>query len=357
VTLKALAKDADDRYQSAREMKADITRVLAGQQATAVVPRVREEATAATRAVPMMAGGAATQVAPPVPPPTAMAPEGLATHPADPDEEEERKPRVGLAVAITAAIILVLGLGAYALYSILTPDTPTVQTVAVPNVLTFPQKLAVEQLEGSDLKAEIKKVNGKDDETKGTVTEQNPVADTPVDPGSTVTITVNVGPETGKIPTNLKGKSKDEVREQLEDAGFTNVDLKEAEQEDPDTDPDEVISVSPKEGTTVAKEAKITVTYATGKSPVPNFSGLSEDRAREDAKTAGFDEIEVVEEESNEHPVGTVIRQNPEAGKVVDRTQPIRLVIAKAVPQPTPTPVPPSTPPVTPTPTPSVTPS
>ena len=56
VTLKALAKDAADRYQSAREMKADITRMLSGQQATAVVPRVNED-------------GSPTQVAPPVPPP------------------------------------------------------------------------------------------------------------------------------------------------------------------------------------------------------------------------------------------------------------------------------------------------
>src|SRR4051812_42140541 len=39
ITLKALAKNAADRYQTAREMKSDISRVLAGQQATAVVPR------------------------------------------------------------------------------------------------------------------------------------------------------------------------------------------------------------------------------------------------------------------------------------------------------------------------------
>jgi len=358
VTLKALAKDPADRYQSAREMKADITRVLAGQQATAVVPRVRDAATAATLAVPVMAGGS-TRVAPPVPPPpTAIAPQPAAAPPPGPDEDEERKPRVGLAVAITAAIILVLGIGAVALYSILTPEAPTVQTVVVPDVRTYTEAQATEQLEGRELKVEVKKVNGKDDDTKGTVTAQDPVADTAVELGSTVTITVNVGPETGKIPGDLRGKDKDTVEQELEDAGFTNVDLKEAEREDPDTEPDEVISVSPKEGSTVAKEAKITVTYATGKSPVPDFTGLSEERARADAEAAGFDSVEIDEEPSNEHPVGTVIRQNPDAGKVVDRTTDIRLVIATEVPEPTPTPTPTPPPPSeSPLPSPSTTPS
>ncbi len=97
------------------------------------------------------------------------------------------------------------------------------------------------------------------------------------------------------------------------------------------------------------------MTYATGKSPVPNFIGSSEQRARDDAEAAGFDSIQVVEEETNEHPVGTVFRQNPDPDKVVDRTADIRLVLAKAVPEPTPEPTP--TPPPVPTPTPSVTPS
>ena len=338
VTLKALAKDAADRYQSAREMKADITRMLAGQQATAVVPRVNED-------------GSPTQVAPPVPPPPTD--EALEL---DPDEDEERKPRVGLAIAITAAIILVLGLGAYALYQILTPEEPTVRIVVVPDVRTYTEAQATEQLEARELKVEVKKENGKDDDTKGTITAQDPVAETEVEVGTTVTVTLNVGPETGKIPSGLEGKDKDDVERELEDAGFTNVELKAAEKEDPDTEPDEVTNVSPKEGATAAKSAKVTVTYATGKSPVPNFSGSSEQRARDDAEAAGFDSVQTEEEETNEHPVGTVFRQNPPAGKVVDRTADIRLVIAKAVPEPTPPPQE-STPVVTPSPTPSVTPS
>ena len=84
--------------------------------------------------------------------------------------------------------------------------------------------------------------------------------------------------------------------------GFTNVELKAAEEEDPDKEADEVISVSPKEGATAAKSAKVTVTYATGKSPVPNFIGRPSSAPATMPKAAGFDSVQVVEEETNERP-------------------------------------------------------
>ena len=351
VTLKALAKDPADRYQSAREMKTDITRVLSGQQATAVVPRVDQDAMATRRATVMAA--TQTRIAPP-PPPTMLA-TMADTDEEEPEEEEERKSRVGLAVLVTAIIVLVLGGGAFALYQVLTPDQPKVETVEVPIVLTYTEKQATEQLEARRLKVEVKRVNGKDDDSKGTVTDQDPKGGVAVPVDSTVTITLNAGPKTGKIPEDLVGKDVDDVTNDLDEADFTNVDTKAAKEEDPDTDPNEVLSVSPKSGSTAALDTKITVTYATGKSPVPDFFGLVESRAVDLARESGFSTPEIVTEVSAESPAGTVIRQNPPKGKVVDRTAKIRLVIAAAPPPPTTAPPSPSiTPPtVSPSPTPS----
>jgi beta-lactam-binding protein with PASTA domain/tRNA A-37 threonylcarbamoyl transferase component Bud32 len=335
VTLKALAKDAADRYQSAREMKADITRVLSGQQATAVVPRLDQDAMATQRAPAMAASQ--TRVAPPPPPPPTMVAPGVADGYAEeePEEEEERKSRVGLAVLVTAIILLVLGGGAYALYQLLTPDRPQVQTVEVPALLDYTEKQATEQLTANRLKVEVKSVNGKDDDTKGTVIDQKPKGGEVVPINSTVTITVNAGPKMGKVPDGLVGKDLDVVKNELEDAGFTNIDTKAAKEEKPDAEQDEVLSVSPKSGTSAALGAKITVTYATGKSPVPNFVGSLESRARDIAKESGFDSVEVVTEPSTATAPGIVIRQNPPTGKVVARSTRIRLVVTAAVPPPT----------------------
>src|SRR6185295_13948351 len=90
VVLKALAKDPADRYQSARDMKADITRLLAGQQtaaqqATALVP-------VAGAAVAGNGYDDPTRV---VGPPTGMPPAGLEEE--YEEEEEPQKSRVGLA--------------------------------------------------------------------------------------------------------------------------------------------------------------------------------------------------------------------------------------------------------------------
>ena len=316
VTLKALAKDPADRYQSAREMKADISRVLAGQQATAVVPRV---------VAPLVASRTPQDTPTRVvgPPPV------LPTHGANDDWAEERKSRVVPAVLITLLSLLVLGVGGYALFRLLSgPSTPVVAQVAVPNVLTYTEQQARDRLAESKLLADVKRENG-DAKTAGTIIGQNPIGGAQVDQNSTVTLTLNEGPKTADIPDGLIGKDVDDVTKALDDAGFTNVASVKAKSEDPKTKPNEVLSVSPKSGTTTPLDAKVTVTYATGKSEVPDFTGLTEERAIEQAKLSGFNKPTFVQKESTQ-PAGTVIAQSPSAGKKVDRDTAIQLTLAMA---------------------------
>ena len=352
VVLKALAKDPADRYQSAREMKADITRLLAGEQTAAQLT---------TAVVPMAAGAMAanaydtpTRVAGP---PTVAPPEELGEE--EYEEEEPRKRRVGLAILIGALIVLALGLGGWALYRVFNPATPAVEKVEVPNVLTYTEQQARDQLTARNLQVEVKTQNG-DEETKDTIIAQDPVANTEVDVGSTVVITLNAGPQTGTIPEGLVGQDVKDVEGALEDLKFTNVQRSKAKSEDPDTRPGEVISISPREGSTVPLDSKITIRYATGKSEVPDFDGLSRAAAIREARDAGFGEPVFSERESSQ-PAGTVIGQNPDAGATVDRDTTIRLTLATSPspPEPPPTTNAPTEEPTTtkPSPTPTETPT
>jgi eukaryotic-like serine/threonine-protein kinase len=340
VVLKALAKDPADRYQSAKEMKDDISRLLAGQQTTAQQ---------ATSVVPLAAGAMAanayddaTHVATP---PTFVPPAGPEGPEEEYEEEEPRKSRVGLAILVTALIVAALGLGGWGLYRMLNPNNP--DTVEVPLVVGLSEEDAQTQLTNSQLTVEVKKVNG-EEEGKGQVTAQDPLENTVVPVNSKVTITVNDGPKTATIPKDLVGQDRKDAEASLKDLGFSNVQANKAKSEKSNTQPGEVISISPKEGETVPLDTKIVIRYATGKSEVPDFEGVSRAAAVRIAHNAGFDDPSFVERQSSQ-PAGTVIAQNPPPGANVDRDTTIRLVLAAAPapPEPPPTTKEPTEPPTT----------
>ncbi|HQE31114.1 MAG TPA: Stk1 family PASTA domain-containing Ser/Thr kinase [Propionibacteriaceae bacterium] len=337
ITLKALAKDPWQRYQSAKEMRDDIGRLLAGQPVLAAPP-------VAAAVVPDPVAEAATQVVPAtmiaVPSPV------TATNPVIPVTdaprravayEERPRSRAGAAFVVTLALLLVVGLiGGFWRLNRPQPPAP-VAKVMVPQVMSMTQQNATQTLESSNLKPEVKNVEGPDDATVGTVTNQLPIKGVEVEKGSTVVITINVGPSKGTIPAGLMGQDKDAVVKALQDLGFTKVTAVAATTEPVTAQANKVTELRPAEGATIAKTTPITVTFATGKSKVPNLAGYSQDTAITTAQAAGFAKYKVVEEESTAQAAGRVLRTNPPADTLMDRTAELTIVVAKAIPSAAPT--------------------
>jgi serine/threonine-protein kinase len=324
ITLKALAKDPADRYQTAGAMRADIGRLLAGQEVTARAPMIP---------VPVAIGsGAPSNEAT-----TVLAAEDHHTASRSYEEAKPRR-RWGLLAFVIALLLVATGVGIYYLV-----NANRVETVSVPWVVDRKESEATEILIQAKLQPRVVQVTGPDDTSKGRVTKQS-LFDTTVQIGTEVVITVNVGPTKGVIP-EVKGMNRDDAIKTLNDNGFANVTPLPAPNEPVTAKAGEVTGIDPAAGASVTLDTPITLYYASGFGQVPNFKGLTQDEAIQTAKNNGFTKIDFTEAEST-LPVGTVFEQTPGAGSNVKRTTVIHLKLAKA---------PPTTPPTSPSPTPSPT--
>ena len=317
ITLKALAKDPADRYQTAGAMRADIGRLLAGQEVIARMP-VPVPARASAVASPSPATDATTILA-------------ADDHHAAARVYKEQKPprRRGLLVFLLALILLATGVGVYYLV-----NANAVETVSVPWVVDRQSDEAQETLIQAKLKPRVVQVTGSDDTTKGRVTKQS-LSNQTVQVGTEVVITVNVGPTKGVIP-NVLGMPRDDATKTLNDSGFANVTPMPDPNEPLTAKANEVTKIDPADGASVTLDTPITLYYATGMGVVPLLTGLSEEDARRVAKNSGFSKV-VVEKVESANTVGIVFEQTPPVGSTAKRTTTIRLKIAVALPTAPPT--------------------
>jgi eukaryotic-like serine/threonine-protein kinase len=328
ITLKALEKDPERRYQSAKEMRDDIARLLAGLSPTAQLPMVPvpEAPVAATALAPV--------VDPVISPlTTTTAPQrAFPESPESPHwEPRRRQSRTGLVLGIIAAVVVI---GVVVGLAIWWNRPPTIPQVAVPQVLSMTEKNATDTLVTAKLHAVIVSVEGPNDNTVNTVVKQDPSQGVKVNEGSDVTITINVGPAKLKIPTGLTGQNKDAVLTALTQAGFTKVTVVAATTEPPTSVKDTVVSINPAEGAEVAADTPITVTCATGQSPFPNLIGYDENTAIQKAKDAGFGTVSVVTQvpgpSDASQPAGRVFKTDPVADTVTDRSKKVTIYVALA---------------------------
>ena len=136
--------------------------------------------------------------------------------------------------------------------------------VNVPTVKGLSQKDAEEKVQKANLYTDIKKVYSNVVD-KGYVVDCSPGEGTEQQIGTKITLFISDGPEgeTVQIPTKLIGKTKDEVKAELEKLG-----LKTEISEQPSTEKrDVVFNLEPYEGNTVQKGTLVTIYASNGKLP------------------------------------------------------------------------------------------
>lgn len=300
VTLKALAKDRETRYQSAVEFRADLDAFLAG------------------RPISLGAMAAATQVMNPeqgtqLMSPTAVSPLEEALDAEDEEDEGDGKKKktwiiwvvVGAVLAIIAIVLLILALNR---------DEEPAQ-VPVPQVVGLAEAEAKIKIEAVGLEF-VREEAFSSAAEKGKVTKVDPNEGVNVDQGSEVTVTIGTGPDTVSVP-NLTGRTQEQARALLEEQGLNpgNVSTRDTDASSYKIPADSVISTDPEADTAVKAGSTVNLIVSSGKVTVRSVVDDNVDDATSYLKSLGL-EVSTTEVQDSNKSDGTVIEQSPGAGAV-----------------------------------------
>ena len=343
VILKGLAKNPDERYQSAAEFAQALVSVVRPGEETVV-----QDAAMTTAFVPSATTASLGEdYAPYTTSITEASVEdgglnGFFEYEDDEelyDDEEyaeydESSPRkrawVRFLVGTLIAALLVFSVGSVLYYQNKLNEVPQ---VPVPAVVNVSRDDAENQLRNLGFVLEYRQ-GYSDNVKKGDVISVEPGVGSTVNKGSTVVVTVSSGPEKVKLPDNLQGQSEAYVRNALKDLGL--VDGRVSTVESASVPAGMVVELSPEKGSTDDKGAQtveagstVNIVLSSGKVKVPSLVGLTKDQAI--AALTAQDvllntNIETVQ--TNERPAGTVLSQSSAAGTLVAQNSTVTIRVA-----------------------------
>ncbi|HEY5555033.1 MAG TPA: Stk1 family PASTA domain-containing Ser/Thr kinase, partial [Cellulomonas sp.] len=259
ITLKALAKDRDDRYSSAAEFRADLESAARGGRVSA--PPVSAFAVGALASgpatqvmAPASAASASTQIvpaggspwAPTTPGSTGVLPQSYRT-----DDDEPPRKRWLLWTLVVIAVIAIGGM--VALLAANAYKTQVPDTVKVPTVANLTEAEAKSKLAAADLTFD-RQAEASPTVVAGNVTQTYPVEGTAVAKKSSVKVWISTGPDSVKL-TDLAGLTQDQARSQLKDLGLTVGNVTPVD--DPAQPQGKVISTTPPAGSPVPANSAV----------------------------------------------------------------------------------------------------
>lgn len=323
ICAKAMAKDRQNRYATASEFKNDILAFMNGGVPVAAAfnpltdlanmkARKQAEQDAATMAMGMT-DGAATQSFNPITGQVesaniAFSPSTRASQRATMQAQRRKRVVIGSIVGVLVTVLVLLGVLFMLNRSRATGD------IVVPTFMeTTTQDAAREKLRALGLVPDIRE-DDHSSQPEGTFTKQSPRGGEHVASGSKVTVWFSVGPQSTRVP-DVSGKTQEAARKMLERAGFKIANVR--VEDSADIKKDHVTRTDPDADSFADKGTLITLYIASGLTKIPDgLVGQSKDIVVSQLENFGFT-TDVVKEDSDNVPEGSVTRLNPSSGSSV----------------------------------------
>jgi len=319
IVLKAIAKDPDQRYQTAEQFARDLRSAQVGGPVAAAAFDPGAEATRLMGAG-TVAGAGATSV---------MTGGPLAQTTGD----RGRRRRRWRWVLVIVLLLLVIAAAAYGLVRAMGAGSGV-----VPTVVGKSKAVALTKLEEAGFKAGGVQEEYSDKYDQGFVSRQAPPGGTKLRKGDTVDLWVSKGSETVTLK-DFTGWSAQQVqgwlaKNRLSGNGKHGKSGAVAS--------GEVFKQDPPSGQQVKRGDTITYWVSSGKpqATVPDLTNHTQDAAQTALVDAGLLLGAVTPEPSTTVPSGEVIRQDPAAGVEVAKGSAVNIVVSSGSPSPSPSPSP-----------------
>lgn len=326
VVLKATAKEATDRYESAHEMAADLETSLSQQRLNE--PRFEPASmTGATKVLEPIGAIGSMEASE-----TGLVPEAEEVQQSEQEDDREEtskkkkkppktKKKRKKWLWIILGLLLLAGIGGAVILALNTP-----QEVVVTDVSGLTQSQAVEALVEDGLTLGEVILEADEDIEEGYAIRTDPESGSTLLEGAEVDLFVSSGRETVDFG-DYRGESYDAIRAELTEQGFTV----RSSEESSDTVPEgSIISQSIEEGEPVIpSETTVEFTVSTGQAgfAMRDLSGYSRASIQDYADDNSLS-VTITEDYSDEVPQGQVITQTPDAGETLYRGDSISVVIS-----------------------------
>ena len=299
ITMHAMQKNSDRRYQSAAEMLCDLEQFKKDPTATFEYSYFVDDSP--TKFV----GGTVVSSTP-------------ASAVADVEEEEDETKEKNSMIPILAGIAATLLIAIIVLAIIFVPKLfkSTGAEIECPD---FVGKTLEEIKENEEYTENFvfEEEWGHDDEYEyGYVYDQSQPANKKLKKGAEITLSISMGQSTVKVP-DVYGKTESYAVSELKAKNFKTVITEIADDE---VEAGHVIKTEPARTTVVAEGTEITIYVSTGKATkmvdIPNVVGLTEEKAKSDITKEGLIckvETRDLTPDDKSYPKGYVISQSPDA--------------------------------------------